>query len=195
LESAGSVVVLHSTVHPDTCKFLAEAAARVDVRVLDIPVSGGVAGAEQGTLLAMAAGDHAALEECRAVLGAYCSEVVSIGPSGAGQVAKLANNVMSLVNTAAAFEALAVADAMAVDRDQMIQVAQLGSGASRVLQTWESRADLMSAAAEDERRSIAIKDLRLALELAEAAEVNMPLTEVVLRLLEELIDPDEPRTR
>ena len=81
--AAGGVIAVHSTVHPDTCRRLAERAATGGVRLIDAPVSGGAPAAE-ARLLVMAGGDEEAVEFCRPVFGSYGDPIVPLGPVEAG---------------------------------------------------------------------------------------------------------------
>ena len=92
--AAGGVIAVHSTVHPDTCRRLADLAAARGVRLVDAPVSGGGPAAAAGRLLVMAGGDAATVEFCRPVFAAYGEPVAHLGPFGSGQVTKLLNNVL-----------------------------------------------------------------------------------------------------
>jgi 3-hydroxyisobutyrate dehydrogenase len=102
--AAGGVIAVHSTVHPDTCRRLAERAATGGVRLIDAPVSGGAPAAEAGRLLVMAGGDEEAVEFCRPVFGSYGDPIVPLGPVGAGQHAGhlLRKDVQLIAEVAAA---------------------------------------------------------------------------------------------
>jgi len=88
----GGVVVLHSTIHPDTCRRVADEAAKREIAVVDAPVSGGGAAAAERRLLVMAGGQEADVARCRPVFDAFADPVIHLGPLGSGQLAKLLNN-------------------------------------------------------------------------------------------------------
>jgi 3-hydroxyisobutyrate dehydrogenase-like beta-hydroxyacid dehydrogenase len=90
----GSIIAVHSTVHPDTCRKLAAVAAQHDVQVVDAPVSGGGQTAAEGRLLVMVGGETDAVERRRPAFDCYAGRVVQLGASGAGQVAKLQQPVV-----------------------------------------------------------------------------------------------------
>jgi 3-hydroxyisobutyrate dehydrogenase-like beta-hydroxyacid dehydrogenase len=94
----GAVVVVHSTVHPQTVRRLAAAAADHRIDVLDAPVMGGGAAALRRRLAVAVGGDPALLDRCRPVLEAFGDPVVHVGPAGAGQQAKLLYNLLFVVN-------------------------------------------------------------------------------------------------
>src|SRR5207237_9706248 len=95
--AAGSTVVVHSTIHPSTCRQLAALAAERGIGFLDAPISGGATGAEAGTLAIMVGGDAGTLETCRDVLDAMAGNVFHVGGPGMGEVAKITNNVVLTV--------------------------------------------------------------------------------------------------
>lgn len=76
---SGGIIAIHSTVHPDTCRRLAQHCADRGVAVIDAPVSGGGPAAEAGTLLVMAGGDEDVVQRCRPVFETYADPVVHLG--------------------------------------------------------------------------------------------------------------------
>jgi 3-hydroxyisobutyrate dehydrogenase len=106
--AAGGVIAVHSTVHPDTCRRLAERAQARGVRLIDAPVSGGAPAAEAGRLLVMAGGDEETVDACRPVFASYGDPIVHLGPVGAGQVTKLLNNAAFTAHLGVAVSVLAL---------------------------------------------------------------------------------------
>ena len=102
----GSVIAVHSTVHPDTCRELAKKAGAQGVSVIDAPVSGGGPAAENGRLLVMVGGDADVVERCRPVFATYADPVVHLGDLGSGQTTKLLNNLLFTANLGTAAAAL-----------------------------------------------------------------------------------------
>src|SRR5262249_51457752 len=131
--AAGSVIAIHSTVHPHTCLRLAERAAAHGVAVIDAPVSGGGPAAAQGRLLVMVGGDPATVERCRPVFSAYADRVVHLGDLGSGQLTKLLNNALFTANLGTAAGALALGRSLGVDPRRLAEVISGGSGASFAL--------------------------------------------------------------
>lgn len=129
----GGVIAVHSTVHPDTCRRLAAEAGHRGVALIDAPVSGGGPAAAEGRLLVMAGGDRETVERCRPVFAAHADPVVQMGPLGAGQVAKLLNNLLFTANLATAASTLALGRALDVDTEGLAEVVAHGSGASFAL--------------------------------------------------------------
>jgi 3-hydroxyisobutyrate dehydrogenase-like beta-hydroxyacid dehydrogenase len=129
----GTVVAIHATVLPSTCHALAEAAAGRGVQVLDVPVSGGRAGAEAGTLVVAIGGDADAAERCRPVFQAFGDPVLYAGPLGAGQLAKLVNNTLLAANLALADDALTLGHTFGIEPEVLAQFIRHGSGGSFAL--------------------------------------------------------------
>ncbi|TDD86063.1 NAD(P)-dependent oxidoreductase [Actinomadura darangshiensis] len=129
----GATIAVHSTVHPDTCRRLADEAGTLGVAVIDAPVSGGGPAADAGRLLVMAGGEPETVERCRPVFAAFADPVVHTGPLGSGQVAKLLNNLLFSANLATAATALGLGRALGVDAAGLAEVVSRGSGASFAL--------------------------------------------------------------
>lgn len=132
--AAGGVIAVHSTVHPDTCRRLAERAQSARVRLIDAPVSGGAPAAAAGRLLVMVGGDEETVEFCRPVFASYGDPIVHLGPVGAGQVTKLLNNAAFTAHLGVAVSLLAVGQSLGVDQLRLADVISHGSGNSFALQ-------------------------------------------------------------
>lgn len=127
----GGTVVIHSTVHPQTCIRLARAAADRGVQLIDAPVSGGGPAASQGTLLVMVGGEEATVNRVRAVLETFGDPIIHLGPVGAGQTAKLVNNLAFTAHIAVALDTFAFVERLGLDPEAMARVLERGSGGSR----------------------------------------------------------------
>ncbi|MDA8047940.1 MAG: NAD(P)-dependent oxidoreductase [Actinomycetota bacterium] len=128
----GGVVAIHATVHPDTCRRIADQAATRGVAVVDAPVSGGGGAAAERRLLVMVGGADDAVARCRPVFDTFADPVVHLGPLGRGQMAKLLNNLIFTALITPVIEGYEVADALGVDRAALATVLAHGSGGSRV---------------------------------------------------------------
>lgn len=126
----GSILAIHSTIHPDTCRAIATEAARRGIHVLDAPVSGGSPAAEAGKLTVMAGGDAEVLARARPVFETFGALIVHLGDVGAGQYVKLINNSLFVANLGLADAALAAADALGIDRSSFIDLLKASSGRS-----------------------------------------------------------------
>jgi 3-hydroxyisobutyrate dehydrogenase-like beta-hydroxyacid dehydrogenase len=129
----GSVVLVHSTIHPDTCVRLANVAERHGVTLLDAPVSGGASGAEQRQLVVMVGGDDAAFHRCHPVFAAYASVIVHLGGVGAGQYAKIVNNLMLYAHLALAHDGFTLGGLFGLDLAALARVLEHGTARSAAL--------------------------------------------------------------
>ncbi|HWL98486.1 MAG TPA: NAD(P)-dependent oxidoreductase [Nocardioidaceae bacterium] len=132
----GSVVVVHSTVLPRTALAMSAAGRQHGIGVLDAPVSGGPARAAEGDLTVMVGGDPEPVERAGPLLRAVGSNVLHVGPSGAGAAVKLANQLMLFSALAGAHEALQLAAAYDVPEDEVLRVARTSLGDSWVVRNW-----------------------------------------------------------
>jgi 3-hydroxyisobutyrate dehydrogenase-like beta-hydroxyacid dehydrogenase len=188
----GGVVAVHSTIHPDTCRRLAELAAGRGVAVVDAPVSGGGPAASQGKLLVMAGGDSEDVDRCRPVFATFGDPVVHLGPLGSGQMAKLMNNLVFTAQITVALDTFSFADRLGVDGAALAQVLAHGSGGSRV-------AAILSASGFDTtgmRRHVGVlrKDVGIMLDVARAAGAAEPasIVELAQSALATLEGPPDP---
>lgn len=179
----GTVLVIHSTVSPDTCRAIAAQADRVAVRVVDAPVSGAEAGAIAGTLTLLVGGDADAVEACRSVFDIIGERVFHLGGIGTGQVAKICNNLMFTVNLRAALEALRLADAAGIDEKLMREITAGSTANSWSLEHIDAMREMMINRHQS-RDSIAIgnKDLSLAASLGQSLDVDTPIAAFVSQL-------------
>lgn len=131
--ASGGIVAVHSTVHPDTCREMAESAAAQGVSLIDAPVSGGGPAAEERKLLVMAGGDGDVVDRCRPVFATYADPVVHLGPVGSGQVTKILNNVLFTANLGSAVSTLELGESLGLDRNRLCDVLSSGSATSKAL--------------------------------------------------------------
>jgi 3-hydroxyisobutyrate dehydrogenase-like beta-hydroxyacid dehydrogenase len=129
----GGTVAIHSTIHPDTCREIAEAAGALGINVIDAPVSGGAPAVEEGTLMVMVGGDEADVEKCRPVFETYSDAVVHLGALGSGQVAKILNNLLFSANLGSAMSTLELGDSLGIPRDRLCEVLNRGSATSKAM--------------------------------------------------------------
>ncbi|WP_035856557.1 NAD(P)-dependent oxidoreductase [Cryptosporangium arvum] len=170
--AAGAVIVVHSTVHPDTCRTLADAAADHGVAVVDAPVSGGGQAAAERRLLVMAGGDADVIERIRPVLDTYANPFLYVGPVGAGQAAKILNNLLLTANLGVAEAAYALGRELGVDLGSLNQVFAAGSGNSFAASLLLSGEPYSAVRMAEVAGPLLRKDVRLAVDLAAAAGVD-----------------------
>jgi 3-hydroxyisobutyrate dehydrogenase len=129
----GQVIADTSTIDPGLSREIAEKLAEKDALFLDAPVSGGVAGAEAGTLTIMIGGTQEAFDKAQPVLNAIGQKLHLVGPSGSGTVIKLANQLLVGINMSAVAEALVLGVKAGADPAKMLEVLSTSFGGSRML--------------------------------------------------------------
>ena len=134
---AGTVLAIGSTLGPEPVRRIADAIAAKHAHVIDMPISGGLAAAREGTLSIMAGGDDAVLDRAMPVLRVFAREITRTGGVGSGQVAKLAHQLVFAVNVMALLEGLALGAAGGLDPAVLRQVLAQGLANSAVLQAWK----------------------------------------------------------
>ncbi|MCW3473763.1 NAD(P)-dependent oxidoreductase [Limobrevibacterium gyesilva] len=142
---------------------------------LDAPVSGGPAGAASGQLTAMVGGDAAVLARVRPVLERLAARIVHVGGAGAGQVAKLANNMLVATHLVAAAEAMRMAEAAGVPAQAVLDVVNAASGRSAATEVNLPRWILSGSFDSGFAAGLMRKDVGLALDLARDGGVAVPV--------------------
>ena len=182
--SAGTVVIIHSTVEADTPAEIAALCAPHGVAVLDAPVSGGAMGAHEGTLALMVGGDAEAVALAAPALERLGTLVAHLGPIGAGTRAKLARNLFTFASYAAVGEASRLAEAAGVDLAKLGEVVRHsdrvtgGPGAIMLRETATPLPDGDGLRPIFEHtRGLGEKDLALAIGLGVELGVDTPVAE------------------
>ncbi|MFO1057035.1 MAG: 3-hydroxyisobutyrate dehydrogenase [Dongiaceae bacterium] len=186
--AAGTLLIDCSTIDVATARRVASAAAARGLAMLDAPVSGGIAGAAAATLTFMVGGEAAAFEAARPLLQAMGKAVIHAGPAGAGQAAKICNNLILGISMIGVCEAFALAEQLGLEAQKLFDIAGKSSG-----QCWSLTSYCpvpgpvpTSPANRDYRPGFAaammLKDLRLAAEAAAAAGLDLPLGAATERL-------------
>ncbi|SES17247.1 3-hydroxyisobutyrate dehydrogenase [Tranquillimonas rosea] len=198
---AGAVFLDCSTVDVDSARAVAEQALAAGLSALDAPVSGGVGGAEGGTLTFMVGGDEAGFAKATPLFDIMGRKAVHCGPSGNGQAAKICNNMILGITMIGTCEAFALADKLGLDRQAMYDVVSTSSGQSWSLTTYcpapgigpESPADrdYTPGFAAD----LMLKDLRLAQLAAESAGADTPLGLAARDLYETFVEREDGEGR
>lgn len=178
--SAGQLLIDLTTSSPDVARRLAATAAQQDVAVLDAPVSGGQTGAEEASLAIMVGGDESAFQRGTPILERL-GRPTHVGPPGAGQVAKAANQVIVGTTIAAVAEALLLAERAGVDPAAVRRALQGGFADSRILEVHGQRM-LDGDFPPGFRAALHQKDLRLALDLARETSTTLPTAALVAQL-------------
>ncbi|KPN11136.1 3-hydroxyisobutyrate dehydrogenase [Xanthomonas arboricola pv. pruni] len=185
---AGALVIDCSTIAPASARKLAAEAQARGLAILDAPVSGGTAGAAAGSLTFIVGGAAQVLERARPVLQAMGKNIFHVGDNGAGQVAKLCNNMALGVIMAATGEALALGVAQGLDPavlSQMMAVSTGRSWATEVCNPWPGvlpNAPASRGYSGGFGNDLMLKDLGLVAESAVQAGVSIPLGELARNL-------------
>jgi 2-hydroxy-3-oxopropionate reductase len=183
----GSTVVDMSSISPVVAQKVGAACAAKGVEFLDAPVSGGEPKAIEGTLAIMVGGDAKTFEKIEPILKNMGASVTLTGPVGAGNVTKLANQIMVACNIAAMGEALTLATKAGLDPEVVFNAVKGGLAGSTVL---NAKAPMVISRNFQPGFRIALhqKDLRNALLAAESMKVSLPLTGAVQNMLMALMN-------
>jgi 2-hydroxy-3-oxopropionate reductase len=183
----GMIIIDMSSIAPSTSRKLSGEAARKGVKVLDAPVSGGEPGAIQGTLTIMVGGEEAAFSRCLEVLKVLGKNITYVGDVGAGQAAKLSNQIIVALNIAALSEAFVLGAKAGVNPRVLYEAIRSGLAGSNVLD-----AKIPKILGRDFKPGFKIKlhqkDLKNALEAARVLNVPLPLTSLMYQILGALVN-------
>jgi 2-hydroxy-3-oxopropionate reductase len=185
--AAGSIVIDFSTISAGATQGFSARLAERGVTLLDSPVSGGPQGAIDGTLTCMVGGDAAAFARAGAFFGAVGRTVTHLGPSGAGQVCKSANQLIICATLTAVSEALAMGEKAGLDLEAMRTALSGGSADSFVLRN-HARRVIAGNFAPGFRAELMRKDMRLAAQAIRDHGVFGPATAMAAPLLELLVN-------
>jgi 2-hydroxy-3-oxopropionate reductase len=183
---AGSLIIDMSSINPLVSQKIAAACSAKGVEFLDAPVSGGEPKAIEGTLAIMVGGDEKTYAKAEPILKCLGSSVLLTGPVGAGNTTKLANQIMVACNIAAMGEALTLATRCGLDPEVVFNAVKGGLAGSSVL---NAKAPMLIARNFKPGFKIKLhqKDLRNALQTAEANSVSLPFTALVQQMMNSLI--------
>ena len=197
----GAVLCDCSTVDVDSARAVAEQAAAAGLGALDAPVSGGVGGAAAGTLTFMVGGGEAAFATVKPLFDIMGQKAVHCGASGAGQAAKICNNMILGVTMIATCEAFALADKLGLDRGKMFDVVSTSSGQSWSMNTYCPAPGVgpVSPADNDYKPGFAaelmLKDLRLSQQAAEAVDADTPMGQRAAELYTSFVEEEGGKGR
>jgi 3-hydroxyisobutyrate dehydrogenase len=170
-----------STISPESARKVAAAAGARGIAMLDAPVSGGTAGAANGTLTFIVGGDAAALGRARPVLEKMGANIFHAGTHGAGQVAKVCNNMLLAIHMTGTAEALALGVASGLDPKVLSEVMKQSSGGNWSLNVYNPYPGVMEGVPASRGYSggflvdLMIKDLGLAMEAADSVDASTPM--------------------
>jgi 3-hydroxyisobutyrate dehydrogenase len=177
----GTLLIESSTIDVETARAVAAAALSRDLLMIDAPVSGGVAGAQAGTLTFMVGGPDRAFERAHTILEKMGRTIVHAGGPGNGQAAKICNNMILGVSMIAVSEAFVLADKLGLDAQKLFEIASKSSGQCWSLTSYcPVPGPVPSSPANRDYQAgftaaMMLKDLRLAKDAARAAGTKAPL--------------------
>jgi 3-hydroxyisobutyrate dehydrogenase-like beta-hydroxyacid dehydrogenase len=192
----GTIIAIHSTVHPRTVRNVAALAEAKGIAVIDAQVSGGERGAYAKSLCYMVGGDRQAFEKCRPLFATSGENIFHLGGLGSGAITKLAHNLIVYVNMLAASEGMKLAQAAGVDVVSMERVVHAGAAQSRIADHWSQQralGDTYTTGAQGLMQLIH-KDLRLALELGHGMGLSLPGAALAQQLIATILELEKPAT-
>ncbi|UZD92358.1 3-hydroxyisobutyrate dehydrogenase [Cognatishimia activa] len=195
--SKDAALVDCSTVDVDSAKAVAQQAEAAGLLSVDAPVSGGVGGAAGGTLTFMAGGSSAAFAKAEPLFDIMGQKAVHCGEAGAGQSAKICNNMILGVTMIATCEAFALADKLGLDRQKMFDVVSTSSGYSWTMNAYCPAPGVGPQSPSDNgyqpgfAAELMLKDLRLSQQAAESADADTPMGEMASKLYEQFVENED----
>ena len=198
---AGAVLCDCSTVDVDSARAVAQQAVAAGLGALDAPVSGGVGGASAGTLTFMAGGSDEAFATVLPLFDIMGQKAVHCGASGAGQAAKICNNMILGATMAVTCEAFALADKLGLDRARMFDVVSTSSGYSWSMNAYCPAPGIgpQSPADNDYKPGFAaelmLKDLRLSQQAAQSVDAPTPIGARATELYASFVEDSDGKGR
>ncbi|WP_306456513.1 3-hydroxyisobutyrate dehydrogenase [Flavimaricola marinus] len=199
--SAGALHLDCSTVDVDSARAVAEKAQAAGLMAVDAPVSGGIGGATAGTLTFMAGGSAEAFGIAKPLFDIMGQKAVHCGASGAGQAAKICNNMILGVTMIATCEAFALADKLGLDRQAMYDVVSTSSGSSWSMNAYCPAPGIGPTSPADNgykpgfAADLMLKDLRLSQTAAEAVDADTPMGAVATALYAQFVEEEDGADR
>ena len=199
--SGGAVLLDCSTVDVESARAVAEDAVNAGLMALDAPVSGGIGGAQGGTLTFMVGGHAEAFAKARPLFDIMGQKAVHCGPSGNGQAAKICNNMILGATMIVTCEAFALADKLGLDRQAMFDVVSTSSGYSWSMNAYCPAPGVGPTSPADNgykpgfAADLMLKDLRLSQQAAEAADADTPLGAAATALYAAFVEDEDGKGR
>jgi 3-hydroxyisobutyrate dehydrogenase len=178
---SGTLLIDCSTIDVTTAKQVAEAAASKGLAAVDAPVSGGIAAAAGGTLTFMVGGSAEAFARAEPILAQMGKAVIHAGPSGAGQAAKICNNMLLGATMVATCEAFLLAQKLGLDPQTFFDISSVSSGQSWSMTSYCPLPGVGPETPADRgyqggfAAGLMLKDLKLALQAASDANASVPM--------------------
>lgn len=193
----GTLFIDCSTVDVESAKNTAQAAEDAGIMAVDAPVSGGIGGASSGTLTFMAGGSTQAFAKAKPLFDIMGQKAVHCGDAGAGQAAKICNNMILGVTMIATCEAFALADKLGLDRQKMFDVVSTSSGYSWSMNAYCPAPGVGPTSPADNgytpgfAAELMLKDLGLSQQAAEMADADTPMGELARALYAQFVENED----
>jgi 3-hydroxyisobutyrate dehydrogenase len=190
----GALFLDCSTIDVSTAREVAGIAEEAGYTMVDAPVSGGIAAANGGTLTFMVGGTDEAFEKAKAVLEPMAKAVIHAGAIGAGQVAKMCNNMLLAIHMIGTCEALALAEKAGLDPQKFYEISSKSTGYNWSLNDYTPAPGIGAASPADNgyqggfASALMLKDLRLAMAGAADAGATVPMGEHATKIYEAFVE-------
>ena len=197
----GAVLCDCSTVDVESARAVADEARAAGLGALDAPVSGGIGGAAAGTLTFMVGGPADAFRTVAPLFDIMGQKAVHCGEAGAGQAAKICNNMILGVTMIATCEAFALADKLGLDRQKMFDVVSTSSGYSWSMNAYCPAPGVGPQSPADNgykpgfAAELMLKDLRLSQQAAEGADADTPMGQLAAALYTRFVEDEDGKGR
>jgi 3-hydroxyisobutyrate dehydrogenase len=190
--SKNTIIIESSTINPEVSKKVSKKATEMNISILDAPVSGGVKGAELGTLTFIVGGNEADLEKATPLFKIMGDKTFYAGKAGSGQIAKLCNNMLLAIHMCGTAETIAMGVNNGLDPAILSEIMKSSSGGNWSLEKYNPFPGVMKEAPASNNysggflNSLMLKDLNLAEELATQSKSNTPMGKLARELYKEL---------
>ncbi|WP_342742060.1 3-hydroxyisobutyrate dehydrogenase [Sulfitobacter brevis] len=197
----GALFIDCSTVDVESARNTSQAAENAGILAVDAPVSGGIGGASGGTLTFMAGGTEAAFAKAKPLFDIMGQKAVHCGDAGAGQAAKICNNMILGATMIATCEAFALADKLGLDRERMFDVVSTSSGYSWSMNAYCPAPGVGPKSPADNgytpgfAAELMLKDLGLSQQAAEVVDADTPMGALALELYKRFVDEEDGKGR
>lgn len=191
---AGAVLIDCSTIDLETARDVTALAGEAGYPMVDAPVSGGIAAAQAGTLTFMVGGSDEAFGKAVPVLGPMAKAVIRAGQSGAGQIAKMCNNMLLAIHMIGTCEALKLAERAGLDPQTFYEISSKSTGYCWSLNDYTPMPGVGAASPANNdyaggfASALMLKDLRLAMAGAHSAGANVPMGEHATAIYEAFVE-------
>ncbi len=193
----GACMIDCSTVDVESARAAHDKAASLGLLSVDAPVSGGIGGAAAGTLTFMCGGSKDSFAKAKPLFDIMGQKAVHCGDGGAGQSAKICNNMILGITMIGTCEAFALADKLGLDRQAMFDVVSTSSGYSWTMNAYCPAPGVGPTSPSDNdykpgfAAELMLKDLRLSQQAAEAADAATPMGEAATKLYEQFVEAED----